>query len=182
MTARSGSSLVAKIFAAHGFDTGPEKVFSHGYETFENAAVNKWITKNKHKLNKSTGVPCKYKPGIEEFVNQNSVVKTEIEHAGLFDKLEPKIILVRRKAECIAASVANKRGRSGDARGHIGAVQVRMAGMERLRKKAGGAWVDTDQLLAGDFSSIREAFEHHGLEFNESKARACVDHDKWHQW
>ena len=50
MTARSGSSLVAKIFAAHGFDPGPERVFSHGYETFENAAVWRWIDGYKQRM------------------------------------------------------------------------------------------------------------------------------------
>jgi hypothetical protein len=180
MTARSGSSLVAKIFAAHGFDTGPEKVFSHGYETFENAEVNKWIAENKHRLNKVTGVPCRYVPGIEKIVKSNSVVKTEIEHAGLFCKLNPKVIAVKRNVRAISQSMADKRGKPWEAGGCVGGVKARLAGMDKIVAEWGGATVDTDELIAGDFTSIREAFEHHGLEFDESKARACVDPDKWH--
>ena len=54
MTSRSGSSLVAKIFAAHGFNTGGEEVHSCGYETFENARVNQWIRDNKPQLKLAT--------------------------------------------------------------------------------------------------------------------------------
>lgn len=182
MTARSGSSLVAKIFAAHGFDTGPERVFSHGYETFENAEVNKWIAKNKHSLNKITGVPCEYVPGIEKFVKSNSVVKTEIEHAGLFCKLEPKVVAVRRNIHAIAQSMANKRGKPQEAGGCISGVRLRLAGLDKFVAEWDGATVDTDELIAGDFSGVRAAFEHHGLAFDESKARDCVEPALWHQW
>jgi len=182
MTARSGSSLVAKIFAAHGFDTGPEKVFSHGYETYENAEVNKWIQNNKHRMAKSTGVPCRYVPGIEKFIKPNSVVKTEIEHAGLFEKLNPKVIAVKRNIHAITRSMADKRGKPWEADGCVGGVRSRLRGMDKVVKDMNGATVNTDELVAGDFSSIRDAFEHFGLEFDEDKARACVEPDRWHQW
>jgi len=178
MTSRSGSSLVAKIFAAHGFDAGEEKVFSCGYETFENAAVNRWIDKTKPKMRKSTGVPCQYIPGVEELVTENSLVKTAMEYAGVFENLQPKIVLVKRNVESIIASVTAKRG-EGKKRISASSIQMRMLGMERMRQEKGGAWVDTDALVAGDMSSIRAAFEYHGIAFDEDKARACVERDKW---
>lgn len=182
MTAQSGSSLVAKIFAAHGFDTGGEKVYCHGYETFENAAVNQWILDNKHRFNCVTGEMCKYVPGVESCVPPNAVVKTAVEYGGLFDKLDPKVIVVKRDAMSIARSWASKRGKPGAYNMHIGGARSRMEGMDRVVKDRNGAAIDTDQIMSGDFSGCKAAFEHHGLEFDEDKARACIDRDKWHQW
>lgn len=182
MTARSGSSLVAKIFVAHGFDAGAEKVFSHGYETFENADVNQWILDNKYRMHCVTGKMCRYVPGIEDCVPPNGVVKTAVEYGGLFDKLDPKVIVVKRNAMSIARSWASKRGKPDDYNMHIGGARLRMAGMDRIVRERNGAAINTDQIMSGDFSGCRAAFEHHGLEFDEAKARACVDPDKWHKW
>jgi hypothetical protein len=181
MTAQSGSSLVAKIFAAHGFDTGPEKVFCHGYETFENAAVNQWILDNKHLMGCETGEMCKYVPGVEDCVPPNGVVKTALEYGGVFEKLNPKVIAVKRHPMSIARSWADRRGNPADYKLHIGGAMVRMKGLDRIVEKCNGAAIDTDQIMSGDFSGVRAAFEHHGLEFDEDKARACVNPDKWHQ-
>ena len=183
MTARSGSSLVAKIFAAHGFDAGNERVYSHGYETFENAKVNRWIDDHIDQMRPlTTGHPCKYIPGIEDCIPPNGVVKTAVEYSGLFVKMDFKLITVKRDVRSIAESVAIKRGEPGTADSIVGAMMSRMAGMDRLRDKWNGAEIDTDQIMSGDFAGVRAAFEHHGLEFDEAKARACVDVTKWHQW
>ena len=182
MTARSGSSLVARIFAAHGYDTGGEKVYSHGYETFENAKVNRWIDDHKPQLQLTTGRPCRYIPGIEDCIPDNGVVKTAVEYLGLFVMLDFKLITVKRDVHSIAESVAIKRGEPGTAYKIVGGMMSRMAGLERMRAVWNGAEIDTDQIMAGDLSSVKAAFEHHGLEYDEDKARACIEPDKWHQW
>ena len=180
MTARSGSSLVAKIFAAHGFDTGSERVYSHGYETFENAKVNRWIDEHKAQFPLTTGQPCRYVPGIEECIPPNGCVKTAVEYSGLFVKMDFKLITVTRNVRAIAESVAIKRGEPGTAESIVGGMMSRMAGMARLRDKWDGAEIDTDEIMAGDLSSVEAAFKHHELEYSEEKTRACVDPDKWH--
>jgi hypothetical protein len=182
MTSRSGSSLVAKIFAAHGFNTGGERVFSCGYETFENAAVNRWIKRHKSQLPLQTGEPCAYVPGIESCIPENAVVKIALEYSGLFEKLNPKVITVKRDVTQIARSVADKRGDPSQADGIVPAMQVRMAGLDSAREKWNGAEINTDEIIAGDFSKVEAAFKHHGLHYDEVKAWACVDRDKWHTW
>ncbi len=182
MTARSGSSLVASIFAAHGFDTGDTSVWSCGYETFENECVNQWIRDHKPELPLITGQSCQYIPGIEECIPPNGCVKIAVEYLGLFEKLDLKLITVKRDVNSIARSVADKRGEPGTADSIVPGMCTRMAGLDRACKKWNGAEINTDQIMAGDFSGVRAAFEHHGLVFDEDKARACVDGAKWHQW
>ena len=186
MTARSGSSLVAKIFHAHGFDYGPEPVFSCGYKTYENAAVWRWIDKNKGRLQPiPTGRGCKYAPGIEACIprpTSNAMVKVAMEYVTLFKKLSPRVITVRRDPEAIAASTCAKRSPPEPPSRCIGPVMKRLNGLERMRQQYNGAEVNTDELMAGDFSSIEAAFQHHGFNYDDDLARSCVDPDKWHQW
>lgn len=182
MTSRSGSSLVAKIFAAHGFDTGGERVYSCGYETFENAAVNQWIRDHKSELKLTTGQPCDFVPGIEECIPENGVVKIGVEYITLFKHLDPKVITVKRDPEAVAKSLATKRGHPEQAAGAYNGILTRYAALDRERRKWDGAEINTDEIMAGDLSSVEAAFEHHGLEFDENKARACIDPDKWHKW
>lgn len=180
MTSRSGSSLVAKIFAAHGFDTGGQRVFSQGYETFENAAVNQFMRDHKPELKLTTGQFCEYVPGIEKCIPENGVVKIGVEYLPLFKNLKPKVITVKRNAWSIARSLATKRGHPEQAEEIMSVIHLRFAALDRALEQWDGAEIDTDDIMAGDLSGVRAAFEHHGLEFDEAKARACVDPNKWH--
>jgi hypothetical protein len=182
MTSRSGSSLVAKIFAAHGFDTGGERVFTHGYETFENAAVNQFMRDHKPQLKLTTGVFCDYVPGIEKCIPKNGVVKIGVEYLPVFEHLDPKVITVKRNPEAVASSLATKRGYPEQAASCMNAVLARFCALDRAREKWGGAEIDTDEIMSGDMSKVRAAFEHFGLEYDDEKARACINQEKWHQW
>ena len=182
MTSRSGSSLVAKIFAAHGFDTGGQRVFTNGYETFENACVNQFMRDNKPAIQLRTGQPCTFVPGIEKCIPPNAVVKTGVEYQTIFKDLDPMVITVKRDAWSIAHSLATKRGHPEQAEGCIGGIRARFKALDLVREKWNGAEINTDEIMAGDFTSVRAAFEHHGLEYDEAKARACVDPSKWHKW
>ena len=180
MTSRSGSSLVAKIFAAHGFNPGGERVHSCGYETFENAAVNQWIRDHKPELKLTTGKFCDFVPGIESCIPDNGVVKIGVEYLTLFEHLNPKVITVKRDVESIAKSLATKRGHPDQAAGCIPGIMLRFKALDRARAKWNGAEINTDEIIAGDFSKVEAAFNHHELHYNEAKAWACVDRDNWH--
>ena len=194
MTSRSGSSLVAGIFAAHGFDTGGPIVLAAGYydtegrkvtagyETFENAAVNQFMRDHKTELKLITGQFCDYIPGVEKCIPPNGVVKIGVEYLTLFEKLDPMVIAVRRDTVSISRSLASKRGHPDQASGVEHAVRSRMMALDRAVRKWNGAWIDVDQIMAGDFSGVKAAFDHHGIPFDEAKARACVNPDIWHKW
>lgn len=182
MTSRSGSSLVSSIFVAHGFDPGPDRVFSKGYETFENHAVNEWIRAHKAQLKLRTGEFCDFVPGIEQCIPKNAVVKIGVEYLTLFEHLNPMVVTVKRDVQQIAQSLAEKRGHPEQAAGAVPGLKARMRAMARAREKHNGVEIDTNQIIAGDMSGVRAAFEHHGLEFDEAKARACIDPNKGKFW
>ena len=182
MTSRSGSSIVAKIFAAHGYDTGGEEVHSCGYETFENAKVNQFMRDHKPKIRLSVGVFCDLVPGVEDCIPPNGVVKIGVEYLPLFEKLNPKVITVKRDIRSIALSWASKGGHPGQTWDMETVIKKRFAAMDRAREKWNGAEINTDEIMAGDFSKVEAAFRHHGLKYDEAKARACVDPGKWHKW
>ena len=52
--------------------------------------------------------------------------------------------------------------------------------LDQVCQENGGARISADEIIAGNFDSVRAAFDHHGLDFDENIARACVDQKKWH--
>ena len=182
MTSRSGSSLVAKIFVRHGFDPGPERIFSCGYETFENAGVVRFVREHKPEINLRTGRFCNFVPGVDKCIPPNGVVKIGVEYLTLFEHLQPKVITVKRDPWSIARSLATKRGHPDQADGAYNGIIVRFAALDRALKKHNGAEINTDQIMAGDFSGVAAAFRHHGLDYDEDIVRACIDRQKWHKW
>jgi len=183
MTSRSGSSLVSKIFHAHGWDHGGERYFSCGYETFENVAVKRFIDANKHRIHTETGKFCNYIPGVEACVpDHRGLVKIGVEYAGLFERMNPHVVTVKRDPVAVAKSLTDKRGNPHMWEKTVPAIRARYKGLDRAVRRWGGAEVNTDQLVKGDLTSIRAAFEHHGFAFNEDIARRCIRPEIWHKW
>ena len=182
MTSRSGSSLVSKIFVRHGFDPGPEPVYSCGYETFENAGVVRFVRENKPAIRLRTGQFCDFVPGVEKHIPENGVVKMGVEYATLFQFLDPMVITVKRDPQSIARSMATKRGHPEQAPSCLPGIHLRFRLMDRARERWNGAEINTDEIMAGDFSTVEAAFKHHGLEYDEQIARDCVKPEKWHKW
>jgi hypothetical protein len=182
MTSRSGSSLVAKIFAAHGFDTGGKRVHSCGYETFENAAVNQWIRDHKPLLKLTTGEFCDFVPGIGTCIPDSGVVKIGVEYLTLFEQLDPMVITVKRNAGAVAKSLATKRGHPEQADGCYPSILLRYRALDLARERWNGAEINTDEIMAGDLTKVEAAFGHFGLDWDEAKTLACIDPDKWHKW
>ena len=100
----------------------------------------------------------------------------------LFEHLNPMVITVKRDPVSITRSLATKRGHPEQAQGAMGGIMARFALMDKARRKWNGAEINTDQIMAGDFSSVENAFRHHGLEYSEEITRNCIEPDKWHKW
>lgn len=48
--------------------------------------------------------------------------------------------------------------------------------MNRIR----GVWVDTDEIISGDYSSLENAFDYCGIPLNVGIAEEQIDRKLWH--
>lgn len=176
MTSRSGSSLVASIFAAHGFNYGDEFDHPFNYHTRESVTIKKWVADVKSAAGYQNGEFCK--PLDELPPHDVSLIKIGVEYWPLFKPLNWHVVTVYRNPANIVRSVMAKN--PGDLAEVTALTHRRMEMMEQVRREANGAEVNADEIMAGDFSSVSAAFEHFGLPFDEAKARACVEPSKWH--
>jgi hypothetical protein len=181
--ARSGSSMVTSIFAAHGFNTSrghcAELVDGAKYWTFEDAELRDYYRHNRIK-----------KPGdltnFHTFVNHEKlkrvisglpepwIIKTGVEKWPLFKHLLCVVVKVRRSPKHIARSMATKKGEKFDY------VYPLIIGKQKLFNEFPGHSVYSEDIIAGDFSSLEPVFNELGMALNLSKAHDCVDPDMWH--
>jgi len=186
MQSRSGSSLVASIFAAHGFDTKHSNSISQfGYMYWEHEPAKAWLRDHKRGMGYATGVFCKQLSGIESVIDENDCVKTGVEYWPCFKHLDYKLFIVRRDPWQICKSLQEKRNprsrKLQPPREMWQTVKTRERMLDQARDEGDGVDIHTERLVAGDFSEIRKAFEHHGIEFNEDKARGCIQKEKYKQ-
>ena len=174
-TSRSRSSLVAKIFINHGLWWGDECRESFGYPTFENQNIKALIKSYKRNIWKIQAKQLA--PADANFIDElKSIVpndrqwmfKCGAEYFQPFQALEPFNIFIKRNLEDAVRSVCAKHGAisTDDARDII---QWRYNFMDTMRKLQGGMLVDTDRLMAKDFSQIKKAIEYCGLTFSAEK-------------
>ena len=176
MTSRSRSSMIAGIFAAHGVFWGKKQTQTAGYDTFENEPV-------KVVLKKHYGLPLCAMPATKpEFItdiyatvpqNETWMIKTGIEY---FDAMQPMIpfnIYLLRKPEAVAKSLCQKRpGCNYDE-----ALEIAQWRFNMMRVKygtVGGAFIDTDRVIAGDFQQLKQAMEFCGIIFDEKKTLGAI--------
>lgn len=179
MTSRSGSSLVASIFAAHGYAHGDCYSHQFDYKTFESADVKQLTWEMNEKGLHRRGQFCEYYPGAREIAATGiSLIKVGVEYYRVFKPLEWHTVAVRRNPENIIKSVMEKN--PGVLQEVRDLTYRRMAMLDHVVHDSGGANIDADQIMAGDFSGVRAAFDHFGLLFDEAAARRCVKPEKWH--
>jgi len=175
MTSRSRSSMISGIFAAHGLNWGSRQRQSAGYDTFENEAV-------KQVLKRYYGLPyCELIESTAAFLNDlyailpendTILVKTGIEYFNAFQPLAPFNVYLLRKPEDVAASIVAKRQVDYDEA--LKASKWRFSTMRAMQKLAGGAFIDTDRVIAGDFEQLQTAMEFCGVLFDEKKTKGAI--------
>lgn len=180
MTSRSRSSMVSAIFAKHDIFWGDTQKQSAGYDTYENQnikALQKKVFKNLRGLN-----PIHVGDPVDEFLKElNKYVpqkitwsmKTGIEFFNAFVPLNPYNIFITRKAEDVARSLCNKRPGSNYEEA-LKTVLWRYDYMKDRQAKYGGVFVDTDKIIAGDFSEIKEAIEYCEVPYDEEAVKRAI--------
>lgn len=184
---RTRSSLVAKIFHNHGvwFGDVPTKVNQWGYLHFENDAIKnvcREIGRNFYRKGGSIGDPVlvgkldrqKVANKIEDLSPKDPWgFKVGSEYYHLFEQFNPKIILVKREESGAVDSNAQKsNGTKKEAREIY---RRRMRQMKKIEKETDAHWVDTDDILSGDYTTIESAMDYCGLVYDENLTKRAIN-------
>tara|TARA_Y100000310_G_scaffold286634_2_gene310979 strand:- start:385 stop:972 length:588 start_codon:yes stop_codon:yes gene_type:complete len=183
---RSGSSMIAGIFAAHGVWCGKtregDQYNPKGY--YENRAI-KALIKEHTDWNFLGDVPMfpALRGKVEQIIRGEGygggpwLVKQGAQFYRLWDEWTPKYVFIRRPLDDVMASYT----RSGFLKGRYDEVQTRWivqrnnSVMDHLE----GADVQTDDVVNGNYSSLEEAFQYCGLTFNPEIAAEFIDGRFW---
>lgn len=178
MTSRSRSSMVSQIFARHGVFWGDTQKQSAGYDTYENQNIKALQKKVFGGLRTLEPMIKADVPKIKEFLRELSkyvpakdtwLMKTGCEFFGAFLPLNPYNVFIYRDPIDVAKSLCTKRPEARwprDKDATLETINWRYDYMRHMQDKNGGVSVNTDNIIAGDFSEIKEAIEYCGLEYN----------------
>lgn len=168
--------MVASIFAAHGVYWGDRQQQSAGYDTYENQKI-------KQALKARYGLPfCQFPEptsvfmtDLYEMVPHDRVwmMKTGVEYFKVFQPLSPFNVFITRKPEDVVKSICQKRA-GADAEVARKAAEWRFQQMRILHQQNGGVWVDTDRLISGDRTQIREALEYCGVLYDDAATTRAI--------
>ncbi len=203
---RTGSSIVSQIFWRHGCWVSKKTakfVNRFGYTTYEDRSIrtvvkNQWHYYNKYlakqKIKKIKGAPIK--PRDEYIINIKTVVdrtipkdvdywmfKTSVETYPLFVQFDPIFVFVERDEDQATESMHEKqrvRGRVTQKSEIREIYQRRMDTMSDIKDECGGEWVNTDELMSGNYKSIQRAVEYSGLDYDPELVDASIHKKKWH--
>lgn len=177
---RSGTSLVASIFAAHGVWAGTsreaDQANPHGY--FENIM----LTEYRAFVNYGEGME---RDSVLQLIEADGyrggpwLVKHSPFSWRAWRNFEPRYVTVRRPQRTSVQS----RIRCGhwdmtDAEHRI-AVMADNAILDGLERHMGAAGVWPDAFFKGYWSTMEAAFVHCGLEFDRDRAESCLDPSIW---
>lgn len=183
---RSGSSMTASIFHAHGVWSGPTKPADHNnphgyYESIP-------FLKHVHRYTKYATFPTVdqydfgWKEKVQVILSEYGYkggpwfMKHSARHMGLWNDFQPKFVCIIRKENSIHQSW-KKINRERNTK-----ISIRkdLEAMAYIRKNVPHAAVYTDDVVRGDYTSLRNAFDYCGLTFSEEIAKSKIDPSLWH--
>lgn len=179
---RSGTSLTAEIFAAHGVWIGTSRERDewneHGY--FENVMLAEF----RHVSNYGAGMDRRV---VEDLIVDDGypggpwLVKHSPPTWRAWCQFQPKWVLVRRSTEDIIKSRIRCEQWPMSMAEHRIAVDTDDAILDGVNRYLGAPQVRPQEFIDGDWSGMRIAFAHCGLELDVDLARACIDKGLWKQ-
>ena len=188
ITSRSRSSMVSNIFIKHGVWWGStiatqdymENNKRKSYVSYENQNIKKLLLKYKTKHWKKVHLTPVFP--VDGFTrdlakilpsDETWMMKTGVEYFNAFKELNPYNIFIKRSPEGVATSLSSKRRDViyGEA---LDAANWRFNYMDDLQKEFGGVSVNTDNIINGDFTEMKEAIKYCGLNFDEEAARRAI--------
>ena len=187
MTARSGSSMIAAMFAEHGFWRGPSRKTRRvndrpAYETFEHDGIIKDLGLAFGRKRKVVPNPAKTLEIFERHVPADTPWMFKGSYRwwpaldGVFSGA--RFVFIHREPQSVARSVCDRQGKSGYWT-RVKATEEIYEKMGCIAQERGIPTIRTDAVAAGDYSTLEAAFSHCGLEFDKSIADKCIDQSKW---
>ena len=163
---RSGSSLIAGIFAAHGlwagrFEKKDQVKTPTPYDSFENTDIDNWF---RHGIGPLQYVVDSILPEGKRLVYKCSPAKARQAYKALPDS---HLVRCCRNFESIVRSSPD------------GQRQHRTEQLMTLFSMS-GPFIDTDAVIARDFTTLACAFEYCGIAFDPATAEGQIDDSLWH--
>lgn len=185
---RSGSSMVAGLFAAHGVWVGTywpgDQWNAKGH--FENVPIRNALKERFGKI-VGTGEPADPVDGWRDkclglirgdgYDGGPWLFKGTAMYWPLWGEFSPRWVCVRRSLDAIRSS--------GEASGMLrgvsdAALQAHVDALDHIRDDLGGVDVDTSALVGeGDYSTLERAFEHCGIEMDPEIVDEFIDPGLW---
>ena len=186
---RTGSSMVAGIFKNHGVFTGHCYGPSPRIPTGSIEAIGlKRILKADYP--QTIDELKEFKEGFREKIE--SVMKADgykegpwlAKHAAIYwpiwDEFCPKFVCVRRNFDAVIRSnvASNMAGMQGKRLEK--AWELNLYEMQKLHDRLDAPWIDSDKVVRGNYSSLQDAFDYCGIEFNRKMANDFINPRHWH--
>lgn len=167
---RSGSSLVAGIFAAHGLWVGRDGIkgaewTAVPYRDYENKDIDEWFRSGKQSLSQYL---AEIVPDGKRLAYKCRPDKAE----KMKGKLNGQCQVVRcfRRFDSIVASDVKNKGKKEVSRGYQ---MIELCNLP-------GPPIDVDAVMARDFGTLANAFDHCGIVFDPAIAEAQIKDRLWH--
>jgi len=190
MTSRSRSSLVSKIFANHGVWWGNTYAKTKGYEMYENQVIKqiqkKFIKPSKgvlphcEELQLTEEVTKRFHEALKEHHSKDCPkrlerwsMKTGVEYFNAWKDLNPYNIFIQRSPDGVANSIVAKG--IGEYQHGFDCARWRFNYMYRIQERFGGVFVNTDDLISGNYEDVEAAMEYCGIDYNERAVESSID-------
>lgn len=184
--ARSGTSMVAGLFAQHGVWTGtcrqPDSYNAKGY--FENLKLKPVLIERWGHLKRDLKLPNEqdgFRDDVETILAEDGYDGGPwlMKHGALYwpawHEFDPTFVCVYRNPVDILSS-----GTRGNFIRGRRSVMLCHGAMEWCCQVEGGFRVDSERLIDGDYEQIEEAFHAAGIGFDPRIADRWIDDDLWH--
>jgi len=186
---RTGSSMVSQIIEKHGFFVGKDSDPNPLMPTGNSENLNL-----KHILIDMCGrgihLPKKFKPGFrkrmldaiyaEGYDGGDWLAKHAAVYWPIWEEFEPRYINVRRNLASTFRSntISGMAGKQGDLLLHT--IDVNLEQMRLVNKKYDAPYINSDEVIAGNYESLEKAFDHYGMTFDPAIPEQVIDRRHWH--
>lgn len=184
---RTGSSMVAGVFAMHGVWTGicrdPDQHNEKGY--FENLRIKKYFQVVFPRNVEAPVIPVPVREVMEKALQDEGYIdgpwlwKGSAMYYPTFYEFNPKYVVCYRPTEQIFASLRGHKGLFGKNKTDEELLKF-IDDHQAMMNMVPGCKVHTWNVAGGDFSSIVHALKFCGIEPDRWKIRDFVDSDLWH--
>lgn len=189
---RSGSSMVAGLFAKHGvwFGSDVDASIWNPHGSFESKPIKALLRRHFNAVRSLLDIPAEVPDSTERFLDELEHVLHEDGYVGgpwffkgscfyhrVFAPLQPVYVTIRRAHESIIRSF--RRSRHVHNAVVVPAVEAHARILDQL-EAVGAHRVDSEALIDGDYEQVKNVFRACGVTLNESIARRWISPSLWH--